>query len=198
MRGENRQGRFNIPHERDSIISGTTKEMVNTVGNVIEWWFYDELNTLVDPIYDTGDNTNGGRLWIGPTLVPVINTSIMQGVTAQNDRGFYNTDILKITINIDMVEDHRRHYGKSADTYPNLTQMEINPDVYLRDRVIFRNEVWTPTQVSPLGLITDRYTVMSITCNQVNSEELVNDTQFQKYANYNYFDRTVVPDQNAL
>ena len=198
MRGENRQGRFNIPHERDSIISGTTKEMVNTVGNVIEWWFYDELNTLVDPIYDTGDNTNGGRLWIGPTLVPVINTSIMQGVTAQNDRGFYNTDILKITINIDMVEDHRRHYGKSADTYPNLTQMEINPDVYLRDRVIFRNEVWTPTQVSPLGLITDRYTVMSITCNQVNAEELVNDTQFQQYANYSYFDRTVVPDQNAL
>ena len=198
MRGENRQGRFNIPHERDSIISGTTKEMVNTVGNVIEWWFYDEANTLVDPIYDTGDNTNGGRLWIGPTLVPVINTSIMQGVTAQNDRGFYNTDILKITINIDMVEDHRRHYGKSADTFPNLTQMEINPDVYLRDRVVFRNEVWTPTQVSPLGLVTDRYTVMSITCNQVNSEELVNDTQFQKYANYSYFDRTVVPDQNAL
>jgi len=198
MRGENRQGRFNIPHERDSIISGTTKEMVNTVGNVIEWWFYDEANTLVDPIYDTGDNTNGGRLWIGPTLVPVINTSLMQGVTAQNDRGFYNTDILKITINIDMVEDHRRHYGKSASTYPNLTQMEINPDVYLRDRVVFRNEVWAPTQVSPLGLITDRYTVMSITCNQVNSEELVNDTQFQKYANYSYFDRTVVPDQNAL
>ena len=198
MRGENRQGRFNIPHERDSIISGTTKEMVNTVGNVIEWWFYDEENTLVDPIYDTGDNTNGGRLWIGPTLVPVINTTIMQGVTAQNDRGFYNTDILKITINIDMVEDHRRHYGKSAGTYPNLTQMEINPDVYLRDRVVFRNEVWTPTQVSPLGLITDRYTVMSITCNQVNAEELVNDTQFQQYANYSYFDRTVVPDKNAL
>jgi hypothetical protein len=198
MRGENRQGRFNIPHERDSIISGTTTEMVNTVGNVIQWWFYDETNTLVDPIYDTGDNTNGGRLWIGPTLVPVINTSIMQGMTAQNDRGFYNTDILKITINIDMVEDHRRHYGKSASTYPNLTQMEINPDVYIRDRVVFRNEVWTPTQVSPLGLVTDRYTVMSITCNQVNSEELVNDPQFQQYANYSYFDRTVVPDQNAL
>ena len=198
MRGENRQGRFNIPHERDSIIAGTTKEMVNTVGNVIEWWFYDEENTTIDPIYDTADNSSGGRIWIGPTMVPVINTTIIQGNTAQNDRGFYNTDLLKITINIDMVEDHRRHYGKNARTYPNLTQMEINPDVYLRDRVVFRNEVWEPTQVSPLGLITDRYTVMSITCNQVNAEEMVNDPQFQQYANYSYFDRTVVPDKNAF
>ena len=37
MRGENRQGRFNIPHERDSIISGTTKKMVNTVGKMYSW-----------------------------------------------------------------------------------------------------------------------------------------------------------------
>ena len=192
MRGENRQGRFSIPHERDSIMTATTQELVNTVGNTIEWWFYDEVNTEIDPIYDTGDNTLGGRRWIGPVLVPTISSTLLQGATMQSDRGFYNTDILKITVNIDMIEDHRNLYGRSAQTIPNLTDMEVNPDTYLRDRIIFRNEVWHPNQITPLGLITDKFTVVSISCNQVNPEEIVNDPQFQHYANYNPFDRSTL------
>lgn len=187
MRGENRQGRFTVPHERDSFISGTTKELVNTVGNVIDWWFYDPVTSEVDPIYDVGAN-EGGRRWVGPIKVPVINTTISQGVTIQSDRGFYNTDVLSITINIDLIEDHRNTFGKSADTYPNLTMMEDNPDKYLRDRIVFRNEVWTPTRIMPLGLVTDKFTVLHVECNQVNAEELINDPQFEHYANYDPFD----------
>ena len=192
MRGEGREGRFSVNHERQSLISGTTKELVNTVGNKVEWWFYDSAHTVVDPIYDVGANDSGGRRWVGPVVVPVVNSTITQGVTVQSDRGFYNTDVLSLTINIDLIEDHRNLYGKSAATYPNLTKMEVNPDKYLRDRVVFRDEVWVITRILPMGLITDKYTMMHVDCNQVNPEELVNDSQFAHYANYNPYDPTTL------
>ena len=52
MRGEQVIGRFNINHERSSIISGTTKEVVRTVGYDIEWWLYRADLTVIDPIYE--------------------------------------------------------------------------------------------------------------------------------------------------
>lgn len=187
MRGENKQGRFNINYERESFISGATEEMVNTVGNILQWWFYDPVNTVVDPIYDAGGNTAGGRRWIGPVSVPIINVTVTQGITKQNDRGFYNTDSLSITINMDLVEGNRNTFGRSQATYPHLMAMTTTPDKYLRDRIIFRDQVWTPHRVLPMGLIASKFTVIHVDCNQVNPEELVNDPQFQAFANYNVF-----------
>lgn len=186
MRGENRQGRFSIEHERNSIIAGTTKELVRTVGNVIEWWFYDPVNTVVDPIYDVGaSSAGGGRRWTGPIDVPVINAAIYQGATpANNDRGFYNTDILRVTINMDVIRDGVDLVGANSSTIPQLSKLEVYPDHYLLDRVVFRQQVFQPTQIMTRGIITDKYTVITVECTQVNAEELVNDAQFAVYANY--------------
>ena len=63
MRGENKQGRFSIPFERSSFISGTTTELVYTVGTTIQWWEYDETSTVIDPIYDVGSSNGIGRMW---------------------------------------------------------------------------------------------------------------------------------------
>lgn len=189
MRGENRQGRFTVEHERQSIISGTTKEIVETVGNEVEWWFFDSDNTIIDPIYDVGDSGElGGRKWIGPLIVPTINSVIEQGVTEQSVRGFYNTDMLLLTINMDVIYNGSDLLGSNAATLPRLGKIETNPDHYLQDRVVYRGEVFSPRKVYPRGLITDKYTLITIQCHQVNSEELVNDLQFQKYANYKPLD----------
>lgn len=185
MRGENRQGRFNVDHERQSIISGTTKEVVQTVGNIVEWWFFDTENTVIDPIYDVGDSGElGGRRWIGPLMVPTINSVIEQGVTEQNARGFYNTDVLMLTINMDVVYNGGDLLGANAATLPRLSKIETNPDHYLQDRIVYRGEVFSPRKVYPRGLITDKYTLFTVQCEQVNFEELYNDPQFQQYANY--------------
>jgi hypothetical protein len=185
MRGERREGRFNINHERGSIISGTSQEIVRTVGYEIDWWFYDQEATLVDDIYDVGRNT-GGRRWLGPNTIPTVNATIYQGVTVQGDRGFYNTDVLRITINMDII-DGSVVSGSESPVIPELKYLPTNPDTYLRDRVVFRNQVFTPKQITPKGIITDDYTLFSIDCNQVNSEEMINDPQFQVYANYSPF-----------
>ena len=185
MRGEQRIGRFTIDHERQSIITGTSKEIVRTVGNVIEWWFYDPVNTIVDDIYDVGSSlSDGGRRWTGPIQVPVVNSTLYQGMTAQNDRGFYNTDILRITLNMDVITGGTNLQGSNASTIPQLSKIETNPDHYLLDRIVFRNEVFYPHQIFPRGIITSKYTLITIECIQVNPEELVNDMQFQTYANY--------------
>jgi hypothetical protein len=190
MRGERVDGRFSIDSERKSIISGTSKELVRLVGSQLEWWFFDHENTVVDGIYDVGyDGAGGGRKWSGPIIIPVVTANLDQGVTVQNDRGFYNTDVLTITINMDIIDSGRNKtkmgiVGSNAATIPQLSKIQTNPDHYLTDRVVFRNEVFTPIQIFPEGIITDQYTLITIRCAQVNSEELVNDSQFQVYANY--------------
>jgi hypothetical protein len=77
--------------------------------------------------------------------------------------------------------------GSESQIIHELRHLPTNPDAYLRDRIIFRNQVFTPKQVFAKGIITDDYTLFSIDCNQVNAEEMINDPQFQKYANYNPF-----------
>lgn len=186
MRGERVEGvRFPINHERGSIIHGTTKEVVRTVGYEIEWWLYDQVNTVVDPIYDVGANA-GGRRWKGPYHIPVINATLTQGFTSPTDRGFYNTDRLSITINMDIVEGSLRS-GGDITTIPELRYLPTNPDGYLRDRVVFKNQVFTPRQVLPKGIITNDYTLFTVDCYQINPEELINDTQFAEYATYTPF-----------
>ena len=106
----------------------------------------------------------------------------------QNERGFYNTDQLMIVINVDVVENHLNFYGGNASNSRQLSNIETNPDSYLRDRIVFRNQVYTPMKVLPQGIIKDKYSLLQISCEQVNAEELVNDPQFQKFANYRAFE----------
>jgi len=190
MRGENRQGRFDVQFERSSFVSGTTTELVKTVGTTVAWWIFDQANTVVDPIYDTGASTGTGRMWKTPLIIPVVQAHLEQGVTVQADRGFYNTDQLILTINVDVIEDNLNFYGANMNNIPELANVEINPDDYLRDRIVFRDEVFTPIRVLPQGIIGDKYTLLQVTCNQVNAEEMVNDSQFQHYAGYSAFDPT--------
>jgi len=193
MRGENRQGRFSVPFEHSSIISGTTTELVHTVGTNVDWWIFDQANTIVDPIYDTGAaSSSGGRMWKTPLKIPVVNAHLEQGVTVQSDRGFYNVDQLTIVINVDVIEDNLNFSGANATNIAELHSVEINPDMYLRDRIVFRHQVFTPTRVLPEGIIQDKYTLLRVQCNQVNAEEMVNDSQFQHFANYSAFDPTTL------
>jgi hypothetical protein len=190
MRGDQKEGRFNIAYERGSFVSGTTTELVQTIGTSIDWWIFDPINTAVDPIYDVGSSVvGGGRKWLNPFTIPVVNAHLEQGATVQNDRGFYNTDVLTVTINVDVIENHLNFYGGNAANRRELSTVEINPDAYLRDRIVFRNEVFSPTQVSPQGIIKNKYTLLQISCEQVNAEELVNDSQFQQYAGYSAFNQ---------
>lgn len=198
MRGERIQGRFNVLSEQGSIISGVTKELVRTVGNDIDWWFYDSENTVVDDIYDVGSSLSGGGVrWVGPISVPTVNATIDHGMTVQNERGFYNTDLISVTINMDVIKDGSDLLGSNSSTIPQLAGIETNPDRYLRDRIVYRGQVFSITQVFPRGLIVEDYTLITLRGEQVNAEELVNEPQFQSYANYSAFSSNLTTGRYA-
>jgi hypothetical protein len=192
MRGEQVSGRFSINHERESIIFGTAKDIVRTVGNVVDWWVYSATATLIDPIYDVGaSGMLGGRRWTGPYKVPVINSDLNQGVTITTSQGFYNTDVLMLVINMDVIDGGGLTDGSSG-VFDGFKHLPNNPDAFLRDRIVYKDQVFKPVRIDPRGIMTENYTLFGIECHQVNAEEMINDLQFQAYANYNPFgDRNV-------
>jgi hypothetical protein len=102
--------------------------------------------------------------------MPVILAQQIRGNNVMNERGFYTVDTLRLVIAVD-------------DVNRLLPVIVSEPTSHIKDRVVFQNLVFTPTRVNPRGRYKDRYSVVTIDCNQVNAEELVNDPQFQQYAN---------------
>lgn len=162
-------GRFGITYERKAILSGITADLRRPTGQYVNWWRWDSVHTSVDNVYDVGSITSG-RTWKTPIVIPCVNAVIYQGVTLQDERGFYNTDVLRMTINMEDVE-------RLLPTMPD------SPDSFLRDRIVYRNEVFRPTHFYPRGLITDKYTLFTLDASQINPEEMVNDRQFTAYSN---------------
>ena len=95
-------GRFSSDFERNSISDGITSELTNPVGTHADWWLFDITDSTIDPIYDVGDNYSagaGGKVWTGPYIVPVISAKLKQGDTKISQQGFYNADLLHLTVN---------------------------------------------------------------------------------------------------
>jgi hypothetical protein len=58
-----------------------------------------------------------------------------------------------------------------------------NPDPLNRDRIIWQNQVYRPILSQLRGIVLEKFTVVSLDCRQIMPEEMVNDSQFQAYAN---------------
>lgn len=169
-------GRFTIDYEAKSMYEGIGEELGATVGVDVDWFrwqdYYLEQNftTIVDDIYDVSSSNIGeGRRWMLPFKFPVIMAQFVRGTNVMNERGFYVTDTLRLVINVGEVERL-------------LPTILTNANAHIKDRIVYRGEVFVPTRVLPRGSFGNRYTVVTVDCNQVNPEELVNDPQFQKYA----------------
>lgn len=176
MRGSQLQGRFNIDYEAKAMYEGIGEDLGAPVGVEVSWWrwqdYYVDENyqTVVDDIYDVGARPESqGRRWMLPVQFPVVMAQLIRSTNVMNERGFYVTDTLRLVINV----------GDAERFFPSLL---TNPSQHIKDRIVYRGEVFVPTRVLPRGHFGYRYSVLTIDCNQVNSEELVNDPQFQKYA----------------
>lgn len=177
MRGNRVEGKFKIDFETKSMDEGIVDELRTPVGTEIDWWVWDDAalaadyENWIDPIYDVSNQTDGkGRRWIAPFKMPVIMAQQLRGTNVVNERGFYTVDTLRLVIAVD-------------DLNRLLPSVVTSPTNHIKDRVVFQGNVFVPTRVLPRGRYKERYSVVTIDCNQVNSEELVNDLQFQEYTN---------------
>lgn len=177
MRGNKVQGRFKIDFENKSMEEGMVDELRDPVGTEVDWWTWDptalaaDYEDWVDPIYDVSNQEDGkGRRWTEPFKLPVIMAQQLRGTNVNNERGFYTVDTLRLVVAIN-------------DVQRLLPIMVTDPNQHIKDRIVFQGEVFVPTRVLPRGRYANFYSVITIDCNQVNPEELVNDPQFQLYAN---------------
>ena len=177
MRGTKVQGRFKIDFENRSMEEGMVDELRDPVGSEVDWWTWDpnalaaDYNNFVDPIYDVSNQEDGkGRRWNDPFKLPVIMAQNIRGTNVENERGWYVTDTLRLVITV-------------ADANRLLPALISDPNQQIKDRVVFQGEVFVPTRVLPRGRYANFYSVVTIDLNQVNPEQLVNDSQFQDYAN---------------
>jgi hypothetical protein len=169
-------GRFSIAYEALSMYEGIGEELGATVGTTIDWWKWQEdyftthYTTIVDDIYDVSSSVAGqGRHWHPKMVMPVVMAQLLRSTNVMNERGYYVSDTLRIVLNV-------------GDVQRLLPDLLANPNGHIKDRIVYRGEVFVPTRVIPRGAFGFRYAVVTIDCNQVNPEELVNDPQFQTYA----------------
>ena len=179
MRGTKVQGRFKIDFENKSINEGVVDELRDPVGSTVDWWVWDATymstnpTDVYDDTYDVSSQTPGkGRRWKDSLEVPVIMAQQLRGTNVMNERGWYTTDTLRLVISV-------------ADAERLLPALLTEPNLHIKDRVVFQGEVFVPTRVLPRGRYANNYAVVTIDCNQVNSEELVNDPQFLNFADLN-------------
>lgn len=175
MRGTKVQGRFKIDFETQSMDEGIVDELRDPVGTEVDWWVWndrdlaDNYDNWVDNTYDVSNSgSNKGRRWKTPFKLPVIMAQQMRGQNIMNERGFYTTDTMRLVVSV-------------ADINRLLPAMINNPSQHIKDRIVFQGYVFTPMRVNPRGRYKDRYSVVTIDCNMVNAEELVNDPQFQSF-----------------
>ena len=90
---------------------------------------------------------------------------LTRSTNVMNERGFYVSDTLRLVVNVGEIERL-------------IPGMMTNPSSHIKDRIVYRNQVFVPTRVLPRGIFANSYAVVTIDCNQVNPEELVNDPQF--------------------
>ena len=176
MRGGNIQGRFNMDYESKSMYEGITEDLQGTVGVDVDWWRWsdtylnDNYTDIVDDIYDVSSSTVAkGRRWVLPFKFPAVMAQFVRGTNVMNERGFYVADTLRIVLNV----------GEVNRLLPSLL---TDSNSHIKDRIVYRGEVFVPTRVLPRGSFGYRWSVVTVDCNQLNPEELVNDPQFQKYA----------------
>lgn len=174
--GTNRNSKFNLDYEAKSIYEGIAEELGGTVGVNVDWFRWqatyleENFNEIVDPIYDVSSSEIGkGRRWMLPFKMPVVMAQFIRGTNVLNERGYYVTDTLRLVINV----------GDAKRLMPSLIE---DPNSHIKDRILYRGEVFVPTRVLPRGSFGYRWAVVTIDCNQINSEEMVNDPQFQRYA----------------
>jgi hypothetical protein len=163
-------GRFDTDFETNEIHDAITKDLTNPVGTTVMWYVWDSAATHVDPIYDVGASDGVGRQWKTPVDVPTIRAVVKQSQTNLIEEGFYNADRLHLTIDKEIL----------SSLIPGVLN---DPDPLNRDRIVWKNQVYRPLQNQLLGIISERFAIISFECQQIMPEELVNDPQFQAYAN---------------
>lgn len=164
---------FDTEYEQDSINTGITRQQEET-GVTVDWWFWDPRDSRVSNIYDE-DVPGASRHWRGPYPMPVYQASRTEGTLEDTGDGAYVVDNVTLVIG----------YGQA---YRHGLRPVVDRAQHLKDRFVWDGLVWSPSSIVARNLLGGRGTraTVLVQATQVRDDELVNDTQFQQYAEPGY------------
>jgi len=165
MRGSDTSGRFALDDELRSVYQGIKADAQAPEGQFVDWFPFDTSSSTKDNLYDVSPSTTGGRRWKTPYRIPVVRASITQGDFYGDQRGFYVSDNMTLTINADEI-------------YRTMPDLFVSVDDHFKDRFIYRSEVFTVGRVWPKGHLQGLFTTVTVEAVQVKPDELINDPQF--------------------
>lgn len=162
-----RYGRFNANYETTEIMA-TLRGRQSEVGERVQYYRFSHTDAAGDDLYDEG--AGQGKVFTGPYRIPVLHAIHNQGPSQDTPQGQYTVDNLSLTASFEAL----RVMG--------FTDMDIEHEKYLADRLIYDDTVFRLTSISVLGQIQNRDIIVGMECTQVNPDELVNDAQFARWS----------------
>ena len=154
---------FDLRFEQDSIDTGLAQQQQET-GTTVPWFFFDVKNSHPDPVYG-----EGGRAFTGPHPIPVYSVTRTEG--GRNDlegEGQYPVDSLTMWITYDQARKN------------GLLPVVDETHEHLRDRFVFDNEVWAPSNIVARNWLGDKghRSMIVVAATQVMPDEMVDDPDF--------------------
>lgn len=149
-------------------IEGAVRGRQDLAGDQILYYRFDSTASVEDTLYD--EATGAGRVFAGPFPIPVMHVTHEEGPVEQRREGFYYNDQIHITAGYNMV----RRLG--------LTNMDINTQTYLKDRIVYDGKVFRVLNIQILGQIQRRDIIVAIDATQMQPDEFTGDPQFVAYA----------------
>jgi hypothetical protein len=162
-------GRFSADYETNDIAESLRGWQTEFGDQILYYRFWMEESTQSNIWGEAGGSR--GRIWHPPDTVEVLHATHVEGSMENRDQGAYYNDDLYVTASFDQL----RRLG--------MTEMDLQHQSYLRDRIVYDFRVFRVTRIQVMGQIQRRDVVVSIEGAQVKPDEMLNDPGFEHFAN---------------
>lgn len=167
-------GRFDADYEMNDIHETLRGWQTEFGDNVLYYRYWGEQSEVHD-IW--GEAAGVGRVWRPPNEIDVLHVTHVEGKQEERAQGLYYNSSLYITASFDQL----RRAG--------LTEMDLQHQGYLRDRIVYDFRVFRVTSIQVMGQVQRRDAVVSIEGTQVKPDEMLNDAGFEAFANPRFPER---------
>lgn len=161
-------GRFDADFEMNEI-QETLRGWQSEFGDNVLYYRYWGEESEVNDIWQEAAGV--GRVWHPAHEIEVLHATHLEGGAEERAQGQYYNDTLHVTASFDQL----RRLG--------MTEMDLQHQSYLRDRVVYDFRVFRVTSISVMGQIQRRDPIVSIDATQVKPDEMLNDSGFEAFAN---------------
>lgn len=164
-------GRFTTDFETNEI-HRALKGWQSEFGDSVLWWRFWMEQSEEDDIWDEAAGL--GRVWHPPAEVKALHVTHVEGGNQDRTQGQYYNDNFYMTCSWEQLQR------------AGFTEFDLQYHSYLSDRIIYDYRVFRVTRIQVMGQIQRRDTVVSVEGTQVKPDEMLNDSQFAKFANVRF------------